>query len=258
VVQTGCGVGRIDSDGGSDFTITETGDTSAPNPPCNLAASCTAGANSNVRVDITVGNGVADTCSSGTANAAVSIPVFTTTWLTFSGCPDPDGTFNPPPGGSDTLIVSFPQTLDFTTDSTNATWSDIDPDGCSIAGSGPAAGFGVTSGSCIDLTGLNVAGADVTTVASGTVGSTGAPLYDLTFVTVLPNELSTTTGDAATCATPPIINFSGTATRCIGAAAAADEAPVTERLLRQRHSRGILGEATQVKERSRNRHLPHN
>jgi hypothetical protein len=222
VVQTGCGIGRIDSNGGSDFTISEIGDTSAPNPPCSLPASCSNGGNSNVRVDVTVGNGAADVCGSGTANATVSVPVFTTTWLTFAGCPDPDGMYNP---GPDTLIVSFPQTLDFTTDSTLGDWADLDPDGCCIAGAGPASftnpcnpggpGGLSSTGTCIDLTGLDVAGADVTTVAAGAVGSSGSPLYDLTFVTTLPNELTTAGGGAATCATPPTITYGGTATRCI-------------------------------------------
>jgi hypothetical protein len=255
VVQTGCGIGRIDSDGGSDFTITEIGDTSAPNAPCFLAASCAAGGNSNVRVDVTVGDSSADVCASGTANATVSVPVFTTTWLTFAGCPDPNGTFDPPPGGTDTLIVSFPQTLDFTTDTTTATWSDLDGPDCAIAGAGPAAGFGTIAGTCIDLAGIDTAGADVTTVASGTIGSSGAPLYDLTFVTVLPNELSTAGGGAATCATPPLIDHSGMVTRCIGAPA---QAVTSERPLRQRHLRGLLAEEPQSGERVRTRHRSHN
>jgi hypothetical protein len=216
VVQTACGIGLIDSDGGSDFTITETGDTSAPNAPCFLTPSCASGGNSNVRLDVTVGDGTPDTCGEGTANATVTIPVFTTTWLSFAGCPDPDGTFNPPPGGVDTLIVSFPQTLDFTSDTTTTTWVDLDGPDCAIAGAGPVNGFGSTPGTCIDLAGIDTPGVDVTTVASGAIGSSGAPLYDLSFVTVLPNELGTGTGDAATCATPPLINHTGTVTRCVG------------------------------------------
>jgi hypothetical protein len=223
VVQTGCGIGRIDSNGGSDFTITETGDTSSPNV-CGLPASCTAGANSNVQVDITVGNGAADTCGSGTANAIVSIPVFTTTWLRIAMCPDPDGMFQP--GSGDILVVSFPQTLDFTTDSTVGDWADLDPDGCCIAGAGPAsvvgpcaagggAGLGAT-GTCLDLSGVNTAGADVTTVAAGAIGSKGSPLYDLTFVTVLPNEVAGPAAPlGAACPEPPIVTYGGTATRCI-------------------------------------------
>ena len=34
--QTGCGVGKIDSDGGSDFTVTELGDTSDSSATCSL------------------------------------------------------------------------------------------------------------------------------------------------------------------------------------------------------------------------------
>jgi hypothetical protein len=224
VQQIGCGIGKIDSNGGSDFTVTEVGDTSAPNAPCNLPASCTNGANANIRLDITVGNGVADTCSSGTANAIVSVPVQTTTWQDqIFQCPDADGNYDP---GADALITSFPQFLDFTTDGTSADFADIDPDGCCIAGSGPAthispcnsggAGPQTDIGTCINLSGVGVAGADVTTVASGSVGSNGFPLYDLSFKTRLPNEVVKTGNFAGTqCASPPQINFAGTATRCI-------------------------------------------
>jgi hypothetical protein len=227
VEQTGCGVGRIDSNGGSDFTITETGDTSSPTV-CSLPASncLTPPGDSNVQVNVKVGNGSADVCGSGTANLAVSVPVFTTTWThtPASPCPDPDGL---PGGMGDATVVAFPQILDFTSDTTSADWLDLDPDGCCLAGSGPssteACAFGGGSGgglsdtgTCADLTGINIAGADATTVASGTVGSNGAPLYDLTFSTSLPNELTGPSGAAsATCASPPVINFAGTVTRCI-------------------------------------------
>jgi hypothetical protein len=221
--QTGCGIGRIDSNGGSDFTVDEVGDTSAPSPPCGLPASCGFGANSNIRVDVTVGDGGADVCGSGTANAIVSVPVFTTTWQRPLMCPDPDGMYNP---GPDILIVSFPQTLDFTTDNTAADFQDIDPDGCCIAGAGPASntnpctpggpGGPTGTGTCINLAGIGLAGVDTTTVASGAIGSAGSPLYDLSFLSILPNE-ATATGPfaGAVCGSPPPINFAGTATRCI-------------------------------------------
>jgi hypothetical protein len=53
-------------------------------------------------------------------------------------------------------------------------------------------------------------------VAAGTVGSSGGPLFDLTFLSILPN-VSTGPGPllGATCASPPIITIGGTATRCI-------------------------------------------
>jgi hypothetical protein len=223
VVQTGCGIGLIDSNGGSDFTITEIGDTSAPGAPCFLTPSCSSGANSNVRVDITIGDGAADTCAPpGTANATVSVPVFTTTWLKIGMCPDGDGMFS----GGDILVVSFPQTLDFTTDSTLGDWADLDPDGCCIAGAGPAsftnpctpggAGGLAATGTCLHVAGIGAPGVDTTTVAAGAIGSSGSPLYDLTFVTVLPN---TATGPGAplgaVCPSPPILTYGGTATRCI-------------------------------------------
>ena len=43
-----------------------------------------------------------------------------------------------PGGPGDTLVAQFPHNLDFTTDTTSADWSDLDPDGCCLAGSGPA------------------------------------------------------------------------------------------------------------------------
>ena len=206
--QTGCGVGKIDSNGGSDFTVIEHGDTSDASATCSLPnVPCSPGVDASIRVDVTVGDSVTDVCTgSGTANAIVSVPVFTTTWLAAdSSCPDTDGTYN---AGTDTLITGFPQILDFTTDTNTATFVDIDGDGCSRAGSGPNTLS--ATGACMDI-----AGATVKTGAAGTIGSSALP-YDITFSSVLPNAI---TGPAAplgaTCASPPIINFTGSATRCI-------------------------------------------
>ncbi|MGH7789221.1 MAG: hypothetical protein ACRERC_20290 [Candidatus Binatia bacterium] len=213
IQQTGCGIGRIDSNGGSDFTVNEKGDTSDASPTCNLPqATCTNGLDSSIRVDVTVGNGVADTCTgNGTANAIVAVPVFTRTWSDASGgsaippCAG-DAVFN----GTDTIITQFPQILDFTTDATVATFVDLDGNGCSKAGLEGAAGKAGT-GAC-----LNIAAGTISTAAAGTIGSAGAPTYDLTFSSVLLNSIS---GPApsmgATCPSPPTINFNGLATRCI-------------------------------------------
>ena len=217
VTQNGCGTGRIDSNGGSDYTVTEIGDTSDSSQTCNLpAVGCPPGPpstmpadrDSSLRVDITVGNGAADTCAGGgTANAIVVIPVSTLTWLADDfTCPDADGVFD----GADTQILLINQNLDFTTDVSTSSWSDIDSDGCSIAGAGPAAGL-TRTGVCLDL-GANT----VTTAATGTIGSDGSPLFDLTFATRLPNAISgPAASGGATCPSPPAVNFTGTATRCI-------------------------------------------
>src|SRR6185369_13257747 len=106
VSQTGCGIGIIDSNGGSDLTTTEKGDTSYNSGGCAASQSCAVFIDSSGEIDITVGDGSADTCSSGTANAMVSIPVNTVTWLSTNGCPDTDGD---PNGGDDTIITQFPQ-----------------------------------------------------------------------------------------------------------------------------------------------------
>ncbi|MGH7789389.1 MAG: hypothetical protein ACRERC_21135, partial [Candidatus Binatia bacterium] len=189
------------------------GDTSDASATCSLPhAGCINGSDSSIRVDVTVGNGAADICGGGsTANAIVAIPVFTRTWSDASGgmaippCAG-DGVFN----GGDTIITQFPQILDFTTDATSTAFVDLDANGCSKAGlEGPGGKNG--TGVC-----LNIGAGTITTAASGTIGSAGAPTYDLTFSSVLTNSV---TGPAAplgaVCASPPIINFGGLATRCI-------------------------------------------
>ena len=209
VVQSGCGVGRIDSNGGSDFTMTEVGDSSDASTTCNLpnVSFCSPGLDSSLRNDVTVGDGTPDTCpGGGSANAVVAIPVFTTTWADAVACPAPDGEYNP---GMDTLIVQFPQILDFTTDASTARWEDIDGDGCAVAGT-PLMSTS-TSGVCLDT-----AASTVTIAAAGPIGSAGAPLFDILFRTQLPSTLSGPEEPmGATCEPAPVIDFGGTATRCI-------------------------------------------
>ena len=69
-------------------------------------------------------------------------------------------------------------------------------DGRCQPGLGPLLG----SGTCLDL-----AQGTITSAAAGPVGSKGAPLNDLTFLTVLPNTFERT-GDFGNvpCADPPI------------------------------------------------------
>jgi hypothetical protein len=219
VVQTGCGIGRIDSDGGSDYGISILGDTSSPSI-CNLPhAGCAEGSDSAAQVDIDVGDGTPDTCAAGTGNAIVSVPVQTTVWTDVDGqCPDPDGRFDP---GIDGLIILFPQIFDFSTDATVADWTDLDPDGCCIAGGGPASktmpcnagGLGsvASNGACLDFSADSVALA-----ASGVVSSAGVPLYDVSFTARFPYSVGDVEAPlGATCAAPPLIDFGGTAIRCI-------------------------------------------
>jgi hypothetical protein len=224
VTQTGCGVGQIDSNGGSDYTVTELGDTSDSSPTCNIPQICTVH-DAKVRIDITVGDHTPDTCTgSSSGNLISSIPVDTLTWqdmavdshgnpITFPpGCQgaacsacNGDGVFNAPP---DVKISEFPQILDFTTDTTTAQWTDIDGDGCSLAGAGPVMLSG--TGVCMDFNAKTV-----TFVAAGPVGTASLP-YDLTFLETSPQTFDRT-GDqtGATCADPPVVDFTGTATRCI-------------------------------------------
>jgi hypothetical protein len=205
LTQNGCGIGQIASNGGADYTIQEVGDTSSE-PICNNQQACNNGVDSKVRVDVTVGDGVADTCPSGSANAVVTIPVRTLSWLSSSAmCPASQ--FNP---DTDLVVLDVNQILDLTTDTNRAQWMDLSGDGCSIAGSGPAAGLSST-GSC-----MNLSTNTVTLAASGTVGSQNTPLFDFTFTSTLPNSVSAPNPPlGATCDSPPAIDFTGTVTRCL-------------------------------------------
>jgi hypothetical protein len=212
VEQTGCGIGQIDSDGGSDYTIDEKGDSSdAACGASQAGAACATYADSSQRVDIKVGDSVTDTCAVGTSgNVIASIPVYTTTWTPAGPptCPDPDGVYD---AGTDSLVTAFPQTLDFTTDTNTASFVDLNGDLCKRgAGFGPDGPFTAT-GVCLD-NGLTT----VTTVASGTVASSGTPAGDLLFTTTLPNTFASTGAYAGTvCGSPPILPLpTGMGMRC--------------------------------------------
>jgi hypothetical protein len=247
VTQTACGAGKIDSNGGSDFDTLEVADTSNTGAPCALPnVPCTNGTDASSRVDVTVGNGSPDTCTSGTANSLVSVPVATHSWADMSGgvpvcapCAG-DCVFN----GADVTAAQFNQILDFTTATAAGHWADIDGDGCSIAGVGPTAGYAVGKcadsttactlateavdcaafapaatcrgvGTCIDLTKVGMGTTAVTTTAQGQFGATGG-LFDGSFTVTLPSKIDNTgafMGD--TCGSPPVITYGGTATRCI-------------------------------------------
>jgi hypothetical protein len=214
VTQTGCGIGQIDSNGGSDYKVEELNDTSDASATCSLPddALCTAGGDKSTRVDVTVGDSIADVCVGfGVANAIVTVPVHTFTWQdnsagTFGACLG-DGVFN----AGDMIITEFDQVLDFTTDEAHASWGDIDGDGCSLAGSGPAAGQPLIKGECLDTTLMTVK-----TVAAGGFGSDGLP-YDGSFSTSLPNTVAGPGPlSGAVCGSPPAITFAGgTDTRCL-------------------------------------------
>jgi len=218
IQQTGCGVGQIDSNGGADYTVTEAGDTSDSSAVCDLPQpGCANGADGSVRVDVTVGDGIPDTCARGAANAILSVPVLTTVWIEHSSgdsCPANDGTYDaaphPDPAADDVLVLQYRQIRDITTDTTTARWEDLDGDGCTIAGRGPASGLSST-GECLDLEAGTIG-----TVDAAPISTVGAPLYDATYVMRARHTISGPDVPlGATCTSPPAIDFHGTATRCI-------------------------------------------
>ncbi len=234
VRQTGCGVGVIDSDGGSDLTITEQGDTSYGLYGCAATQSCLVFADSSGDIDVTVGDGSPDTCTSGIGNAVVSVPVEIVMWLSTNGCPDSDDS---PSEGDDSIIAQFPATLDLTTDRAVAQFTDTDADGCSFKGIGPAGPYtqnqlcsaagdpyacctGLGSGTCVGNGGvgqcIDFAGGTVSMAGGGMAFASAGPLHDVLFASA---QSASITGPAAyggaTCGSPPAINFAGVTHRCI-------------------------------------------
>ena len=220
ITQTGCGVGEIDSNGGSDFTVMERGDSSDSSPTCDLPnPGCPPGPpsvdtfDSSQRVDVTVGDGTPDGCSAGTANALLSVPVRTVIWLDNGAgagysCPAQDGTYDPE---VDSLVLEFSHLLDFTTDAASAQWTDLDGDGCALAGSGPPGTTFSGTGVCLDLDARTT-----TLVAAGTVSSASNPLHDSTYIATVPNTFSGPDAPLnATCDPGPLIAVDGTVIRCV-------------------------------------------
>jgi hypothetical protein len=63
---------------------------------------------------------------------------------------------------------------------------------------------------------MNLDAKTVTTVATGPVGSSGSPTYDISFATFLPATFERVGNSlSAACANPPTINLDGETDRCI-------------------------------------------
>jgi hypothetical protein len=217
--QIGCGAGFIDSNGGSDFTITEIGDTSDASATCNLPHpdACMPGADDGIRTEVTVGDGATDAClGGGTGNLILSVPASIRAWVDLEECPDSDGVID----GADQPVVELVQTLDLTSDTSRGDYADLDGDGCCIAGSGPATVIPPCTagpGSALSSTGacLNLDNGTITLAASGPVGSSGPPLYDIAFTIQLPNVFSgPAPSSGAACENPPPLATGGTVSRC--------------------------------------------
>jgi hypothetical protein len=193
--QTGCGVGLIDSDGDSDFTVSETADTSdravckVPQHPVCLSQS-----DQSLRLDVTVGDGVTDTCSgAGTGNVLLSIPIAVTVWIDRDGCPTPDGTYD---AGFDSLVARVEQVANLTTATGSARFADLDGDGCAFAGT--SAGPLATAGTC-----LEVSGGSLTLVATapGSVQTVGGIVSSLRVPFTISSP-STAGGEGRAAASP--------------------------------------------------------
>jgi hypothetical protein len=202
--QRGCGVGLIDSDGGSDFTVSETGDTS-DHAVCKIPqhAQCASGADSSLRIDATVGDGIPDACSAGgAANVLLSVPIVVTVWSDQGGCPAPDGTYD---AGSDSLIARVELVANLSTAMVSARFADLDGDGCAGAIGGSLAG----SGTCLDVSGRSL------TLFGSAPGSTPATGDFVSSLRVPLTISERAAAEGVQCGDPPPIPIGGgTATLC--------------------------------------------
>ena len=80
LIQRACGVGRVASSGGGDYTISELGDSSSQ-AECNNQQQCVPGIDDKIRLDVTVGDGTPDQCAAGQANVVLAVPVETLVWI---------------------------------------------------------------------------------------------------------------------------------------------------------------------------------
>jgi hypothetical protein len=209
LVQHACGVGRVASRGGGDYTISELGDSSSQ-AECNNQQQCVPGIDDKIRVDVAVGDGTPDQCAAGQANVVLAVPVETLVWIDQTmpmTCPAADGEYNPE---TDQLLSRIDQIFDLTTDTNTVDWADLSGDGCTIAHTDPPIRFS-NSGTCWDI-----AGQTMTVAASGALGSASAPLYDTSFTALFPSTVSAPAPPSgASCDAPPPIDFAGTTVRCL-------------------------------------------
>lgn len=209
LMQRGCGVGRVASNGGGDYTIFQLGDSSSQ-AECNNQQECVPGIDNKMRLDVTVGDGPIDQCAAGQANVVLSVPIETLVWIDETmprTCPAADGEYNPE---IDQLLARTQQIFDFTTDVSTVDWADLSGDGCTIAHMDPPLRYSST-GTCWDI-----AAQTMSIAASGALASASPPLYDTSVTALFPYTASAPAPPSgASCDAPPPIDFAGTTVRCL-------------------------------------------
>ncbi|HJQ83007.1 MAG TPA: avidin/streptavidin family protein [Candidatus Binatia bacterium] len=192
-----------------DPDVTTVADTTDPdaNSCGTLAGGCTTAA----------GNAGADTAGNidkrrggaphprGGLHARIDVPVRSLIWVDYDGeCPDADGVFDPV---TDTMVAYFDAILSPTTGHTTATFSDLNADGCAKAGIGPnakSADGAQATGPCCTV------GQTMTLAATNAAFTGGAPLFDITFKTVIPTDVTgcgpPVSSDTCTLATNPCVD----------------------------------------------------
>jgi len=217
VDQFACGTGVVNTSRPQtgDNEVVKQGDTSDPGPDCTYGTGddcsspvckpCTVtgqGADTKGKVVRSLGNGSADTAG---IHFRISTPELATVWQdTQNPCPD-GSTFD----AGENLISQLVLNAEPTTAGATGSFADLNGDGCSRAG------FGFKTGGDPNTNGPITIGPPVARpqsydgsvgsiqVAAGTIFSGSAPLNDVGFIAITPNNPATV-APADTCSCVPV------------------------------------------------------
>jgi len=207
-----CGFGVVNTSNPQvgDNEITKMGDSSDPGRDCEYGTAddparkpCTvAGVGSDIKGKVvrTVGNGAFD---ANGIHYRLAVPSLSTTWTdgnTNPGCADPThATFDP----GELLVSQIILNAEFTTAGATAGFSDLNGDGCKLAGSGFTRNFDAgpyTIGSPPAAPQPYDGSSGSIAVAGGIAFSGHGPLNDIGFIAVLPDApISRLPAQSCTC-----------------------------------------------------------
>jgi len=207
--QDACGFGVINTSSpqtGDNETITE-GDTSDPGPDCQYGTAddptgkaCNGfgtgqGADTQGRIRVTIGNGVAD--ASG-VQIRMSTPELATTWSDGQGCPS-NATFDM----GESLVSQLVLAAEPTTAGATGAFVDLNGDTCKRVGAGFTNLAGTQDGPHTvgppTVTPMPSGGGPFRSVAMNEVFSGASPLFDIGFVAITPTGAPTFQGAAQAC-----------------------------------------------------------
>ena len=208
VDQVACGVGVINSSNPQtgDNEVVKMADTSDPGPdctygtgddpaakPCDTSAGG-AGSDTKGKVVRTIGNGTPD---GNGIQYRFGVRILATSWTDNQGCP-PGATFD----ADESLITQLVLNAELSTAGATAGFTDLNGDGCALAGAG-FTGAGPVTIAPPSVQPVPYAGGISQAAAAGVALSGSGPLNDLGFVAIVPNGAPTIVTPPQSCTCTP-------------------------------------------------------